>query len=314
MNIECLNHAHGTNWSMYHGDCVEIVGQLPPASVDLSIYSPPFSDLFTYSESERDMGNSASDDEFAEHYGHLLRVMFDAVRPGRMCAVHVSDLPARKSKEGFIGLRDFSGDVIRAHTAAGFEYHTRITIWKDPVTEMQRTKAHGLLYKNIREDSTRNRVGIPDYILVFRRPTVTKSDEALARKVSHTVDTFHLDQWQQWASPVWTTDGELAGVQPCPVWWDIDQSRTLNARIARDEKDERHMCPLQLDVIERLCGLYSNPGEVVLSPFGGIGSEGVSALRLGRKYVAAELKESYWRRACANLRAEEGQEQVGLFG
>lgn len=297
--ITCINHDKGQAWAMYNGDCVEVVRQMPRASVDLAIYSPPFSDLFVYSESERDMGNCADDDEFSEHYGHLLRAMFDVVRPGRMCAVHVSDLPARKSREGFIGLRDFSGEVIRAHQAAGFHYHSRITVWKDPVTEMQRTKAHGLLYKNVREDSTRNRAGMPDYILVFKRPPVSSAEEETVVKVSHTAEQFTLDQWQEWASPVWMT---------------IDQSNTMNVRIARDDKDEKHMCPLQLDIIERLAVLYSNPGEVILSPFGGVGSEGVGALRLGRKFVGVELKESYFRRACINLRAEEGAEQVGLFG
>lgn len=320
--IKCLNHDNGNDWTMYRGDCVEVVAQLPPASLDFVVYSPPFSDLFIYSESERDMGNCVNDDEFTEHYLHLLQHMFRAVRPGRMVAVHVSDLPARKSKEGFIGLRDFSGDVVRAHQRAGFHYHSRVTIWKDPVREMQRTKSHGLLYKNIREDSTRNRVGFPDYILIFKRPPVTPAEEKDVVQVTHTVKTFPLDQWQQWASPVWPTDGDIGaaseddvfGLEPLGVWMDIDQSNTLNARIAREDKDEKHMCPLQLDVIERLLGLYSNPGEVVLSPFGGIGSEGVSALKLGRRFVGVELKESYWRRACQNLRDEEGTSQMGLFG
>lgn len=297
--INCIDHQAGINWTMFRGDCVEVVAQLPPMSVDVAIYSPPFSDLFIYSESERDMGNCESDDQFSEHYAHLLRSMFNVLRPGRMACVHVSDLPARKSKEGFIGLRDFSGEVIRAHQAAGFHYHSRITIWKDPVTEMQRTKSHGLLYKNIREDSTRNRVGMPDYIIVFKRPPLTKAEEDSIVKVSHTQEQFPLDQWQEWASPIWTT---------------IDQGNTLNVRIAREDKDEKHMCPLQLDVIERLAVLYSNPGEVVLSPFGGVGSEGVGALRLGRKFVGVELKESYFRRACANLADEERTDQVSLFG
>jgi len=316
--IKCINHDSGTNWTMYRGDCVEVVAQMPDASVDLAVYSPPFSDLFVYSESERDMGNCVDDDEFTEHYLHLLQSMFRVIRPGRMAAVHVSDLPARKSKEGFIGLRDFSGDVVRAHQRAGFHYHSRITIWKDPVREMQRTKSHGLLYKNIREDSTRNRVGFPDYILVFKRPPMSNAEEAMAAPVTHTRATFPLDQWQEWASPVWATEGDIGaepfGADPHGVWMDIDQSNTLNARAARDSKDEKHMCPLQLDVIERLCGLYSNPGDVVLSPFGGVGSKGVGALKLGRKYVGVELKESYWQRACYNLRAEESVDQMSLFG
>lgn len=315
--IQCLNHDSGAAWTMYNGDCVEVVRQLPAASIDCAIYSPPFSDLFVYSSSERDMGNCSSDDEFTEHYAHLLSAMFRAVRPGRVCAVHVSDLPARKSKEGFIGMRDFSGAVIRAHQAAGFHYHSRITIWKDPVTEMQRTKSHGLLYKNIRDDSTRNRVGFPDYILIFKRPPISKAEEDAVVKVSHTVKTFPLDQWQDWASPVWTTNGNTGAdtfeAMPLPVWMDIDQSNTLNFRAAREKADEKHMCPLQLDVIERLCGLYTNPGDVVLSPFGGIGSEGVGTLRLGRKYVGVELKPSYFRAACKNLRMEEDDRQGVMF-
>lgn len=297
--VRCLNYESGAAWTVYHGDCVEVVKQFPAASVDLAIYSPPFSDLFIYSESERDMGNCADDQEFAEHYAHLLRELFNVVRPGRMCAVHVSDLPSRKSREGFIGLRDFSGEVIRAHQFAGFHYHSRVTIWKDPVREMQRTKSHGLLWKNIREDSTRNRVGMPDYVLIFRRPPITPDEERQAVKVAHTPDEFPVEKWQQWASP---------------VWMDINQGDTLNARIARDDADEKHMCPLQLPVIERLCGLYSNPGEVVLSPFAGVGSEGVGALKLGRKFVGVELKESYFKRACLYLREEERDDQVQLFG
>lgn len=298
-SIRCLGHDSGAAWTLYNGDCVEVVKQMPPCSVDLAIYSPPFSDLFVYSESERDMGNCADDTEFVEHYAHLLRELFNVIRPGRMAAVHVSDLPSRKSREGFIGLRDFSGEVIRAHQFAGFHYHSRVTVWKDPVREMQRTKSHGLLYKNIREDSTRNRVGMPDYVLIFKRPPTSPAEEEMAVKVAHTPDEFPLDQWQQWASP---------------VWMDINQGDTLNVRIARDDADEKHMCPLQLPVIERLAGLYSNPGEVILSPFAGVGSEGVGALRLGRKFVGVELKESYFQRACLNLREEERDDQVPLFG
>jgi len=297
-NIQCLNAEHGEAWTMYNGDCVEIVGQLPDRSVDCTIYSPPFSDLFIYSDSERDMGNCANDVEFAEHYAHLLREMFRVLRPGRMACVHVSDLPARKSKEGFIGLRDFSGDVIKAHQAAGFHYHSRVTIWKDPVTEMQRTKAHGLLYKNIQCDSTRNRVGMPDYVLIFKRPPTTKQEEDAVMPVTHTPQDFPLDDWQKIASPVWMT---------------VDQGNTLNVRIARDNGDEKHMCPLQLDVIDNLLRLYSNPGDVVLSPFGGVASEGVGSIRRGRKFVGVELKPSYFGTGCSNMRQEEGLNQGSLF-
>ena len=315
--IQCLDSAHGEKWSIYRGDCVELVKQMPDRSIDFSVYSPPFADLFIYSESERDMGNCASDDEFMAHYGHLLNEMYRVMRPGRICAVHVSDLPARKSREGFIGLRDFSGDVIRAHQAAGFIYHGRFTIWKDPVREMQRTKSHGLLYKNIREDSTRNRMGMPDYVLLFKRPVTSKAEEGEVVKVTHTPDTFPLDDWQQIASPVWTTresdnDRKIAHLDH--VWMDIDQGNTLNGRLARDEKDEKHMCPLQLDLIDRLCLMYSNPGEVCLSPFTGIGSEGVGAVARGLRFVGCELKDSYFAVATRNLEATEDKRQVQLFG
>lgn len=298
MTITCLDSAHGKNWTVYNGDCVDVVAQMPECSVDLSIYSPPFSDLFIYSDSVRDMGNCADDEQFSEHYRHLLREMFRVVRPGRMCAVHVSDIPARKGREGYIGLRDFSGDVIRAHADAGFHYHGRITIWKDPVVEMQRTKAHGLLWKNIKDDSTRNRTGMPDYILLFKRPPTTKEEEAMVVKVSHTAREFPVTQWQQWASP---------------VWMDINQSRTLNARIARSGSDEKHMCPLQLDIIERLAVLYSNPGEVVLSPFAGIGSEGVGSLTYSRKFVGVELKPEYFANAVKHLAESEDDSQMSLL-
>lgn len=298
-NVLCDAHAQGNDWMMYNGDCVEVVGQLPDRSIDVSVYSPPFSDLFVYSESARDMGNCNDDEGFAQHYAYLLSEMFRVTRPGRLSCVHVSDLPSRKNREGHIGIRDFSGAVIRAHEAAGWHYHSRVTIWKDPVTEMQRTKSHGLLYKNIQDDSTRNRVGMPDYLLIFKRPPLNAAEEEAMVKVSHSPTDFPLDQWQAWASP---------------VWMDIDQGDTLNARLARGEHDERHMCPLQLPVIERALGLYSNRGDVVLSPFGGVGSEGVGALRFKRRYVGVELKPEYFNRACRNLAAEESTNQVGLFG
>jgi DNA modification methylase len=317
MSIRCLDSRHGENWSLYHGDCVEVVRQMPACSVDFTVYSPPFADLFIYSESERDMGNCSSDEQFAQHYGHLLTEMFRVMRPGRIAAVHVSDLPARKSKEGFIGMRDFSGDVIRAHTAAGFHYHGRFTIWKDPVREMQRTKSHGLLYKNIKEDSTRNRMGFPDYVLLFKRPPITKQEEEHVKHVSHTPEQFPLDDWQQIASPIWSsnsTDNDRKLRHLHHAWFDIDQSNTLNARLARGKDDERHMCPLQLDVIDRLCLMYANPGEVCLSPFGGIGSEGVGALKRGLRYVGVELKRSYFELNAKHLAEEEGSAQISLFG
>ena len=269
MTLACLGEQHGEAFAAYHGDCVSVVSQLPDASVDLSVYSPPFSNLFVYSDSAADMGNSATDVEFLEHYGYLLRDLHRVTKPGRLSAVHCSDLPLQKWKDGVIGIKDLSGQIILAHEAAGWILHARVTIWKSPVVEMTRTKALGLLYKQLQKDSTRSRTGMPDYLLVFRR----RGDNAVP--VTQTPDGFPLDQWQEWASPVWMT---------------VQQTRTLNAMTAREDSDERHLCPLQLDVIERAVTLWSNRGEVVLSPFMGIGSEGVGALGLGRRFIGVDLK------------------------
>lgn len=315
--ITCIDSRMGENYAIYNGDSCEVLPQIPEKSVDLAVYSPPFSDLYVYSDSERDMGNSTQQ-EFAEHYSHLLRGLFRVMRPGRLVAVHCMDLPSRKSVEGWMGLRDFSGDLIKMHTAAGFHYLSRITIWKDPVTQMQRSKAHNLLYKNIQEDTTRNYVGLPDYILLFRRPVLDGEDGDTV-KVKQTPETFSLDQWQQWASPVWPVNwSEIPDTWRDPVWMDIDQQETLNGergrREARDEEDEKHICPLQLPTIRRLVKMYSNPGEVVLSPFLGIGSEGYVSLQERRRFVGVELKGSYFRTAAANLASIENTKQASLFG
>lgn len=269
-----------------HGDCVSVVSQLPNESVDFSVYSPPFSNLFVYSDSAVDMGNANNDDEFLEHYGYLLRELYRLTVPGRLTAVHCSDLPLQKWKDGVIGIKDLSGQIIGAHEAAGWTLHSRITIWKSPVVEMTRTKALGLLYKQLQKDSTRSRTGMADYLLVFRK------DGENPRPVVHTPETFPLDRWQQWASP---------------VWMDISQTRTLNVEGAREDKDERHLCPLQLDVIERALTMWSNEGDVVLSPFMGIGSEGRCALKMNRRFIGVELKESYFKVACEYLAAAAAQ-------
>lgn len=266
-----------------HGDCVEATADLPSESVGLSIYSPPFSHLFIYSDSERDMGNASDDAEFLEHYRFLVRDLFRVTKPGRMCVVHCSDLPRTKSTHGEVALYDLPGDIRAVHEGEGWTYHSRVTIWKDPVVEMQRTKALGLLHKQLLKDSCRSRVGMPDYLLVFRK---TPADEKTVDKVGHDAREFPVDLWQQWASP---------------VWMDIDQTDVLNVRIARDDKDEKHLCPLQLDLIDRAIRLWSNPGDVVLSPFMGVGSEGWGALRAGRKFVGIELKEAYFKQAVKNL-------------
>lgn len=281
--MKVLDVHHGENFTAYNADCVEGVRELPEMSVGFSIYSPPFSHLFIYSDSERDMGNAASDEEFLEHYGFLIREIHRVTMPGRLTAVHCTDMPRTKSMHGEIGLWDMPGAIIEAHRQAGWTYHSRVTIWKDPVVEMQRTKTHGLLYKTFTKDSSRVRQGLPDYLLVFRK---TPPDEREAVPVGKDRGLFPVSLWQQWASP---------------VWMDINQTDVLNVRGAKDGKDEKHLCPLQLDLIERAVRLWSNEGETVLSPFMGIGSEGWGALKCQRRFVGFELKESYYRQAIKNL-------------
>lgn len=279
-SVKVIDQSFGDAWAAYQADSVDFARSMPSASVDFSIYSPPFGSLFVYSNSANDMGNSANDAEFMRHYSFLVGEMCRLTKPGRLTAVHCSDLPTRKFSDGFIGLRDFPGDIIRAHQAAGWIYHSRATVWRCPVVEMTRTKALGLLYKQLRKDSTKSRQGLADYVLVFRAP-----GENMA-PVSHTEGSFPLSIWQKWAEP---------------VWMDIEQTNVLNVRMARAENDERHICPLQLDLIERAIMLWSNPGDVVLSPFMGIGSEGVVALKLKRKFIGIELKDTYFQQACRYL-------------
>lgn len=287
--FRCLNQISGETYSAINGDCVDVVRQLPDRSIGFSVYSPPFGDLFVYSDSEADMGNSSSDGEFFAHYEFLIQEMARAMMPGRLVAVHCSDLPFRKWKDGKLGIRDFSGDIIRAHERHGFTLHSRVTIWKCPVVEMTRTKAIGLLYKQLQKDSSKSRTGMPDYLLVFRAPGENE------QSIIHTPAEFPVDQWQKWASP---------------VWMDIQQTNTLNVRTAKENKDEKHLCPLQLDLIERAIILWSNPGDVVLSPFMGIGSEGFMSVRLRRKFIGVELKEAYWKQACKNLASVEAQAET----
>lgn len=284
MNV--LAEHHGENFSIYNADCVEFAAQLPDNSIDFSVYSPPFSNLFVYSDSERDMGNCANDDEFIQHYTYLLRDMFRAHKPGTCSAVHVSDIPLTKWKDGKIGIKDFSGMVIRAHEDAGFVLHSRVTIWKCPVVEMTRTKAHGLLYKTLTKDSSRSRTGMPDYLLIFRK------EGEKERPCSHESADFPVDLWQQWASP---------------VWMDIKQTNTLNVKAAREDADEKHVCPLQLDLIERALIMWSAPGDTVFSPFTGIGSDGYMTLKVGqgRRFIGTELKQAYFNQAVGYLTAAD---------
>jgi DNA modification methylase len=281
------------------GDCVQVIQSQPDQSVGFSIFSPPFAELYTYSDELEDMGNSKNYEEFLFAFGFLIKDLFRVTQDGRNVAVHCMDLPIQKGKEGFIGLRDFSGLILRAFEDAGFIYHTRVTIWKDPVTEMQRTKALGLLHKQIKKDAVMSRVGIPDYLLVFRKPgenlnPVTHQDTDSAKP-----DYLPVGLWQKYASP---------------VWHDIDYSDTLNFREGRVEKDEKHICPLQLPTIERALHLWSNEGDTVLSPFAGIGSEIYQSVNMGRYGIGYELNKSYFDLACKNInQAELAKMQMLLF-
>lgn len=279
-------------WALYNADCVDVARGLPSDSVHFQVFSPPFASLYTYSASDRDMGNSADYDQFWAHYQFLIAEQFRVAMPGRLVSVHCMNLPTSKSHHGYIGIRDFRGDIIRAYEEAGFIYHSEVCIWKDPVTAMQRTKALGLLYKQIKKDSCMSRQGIPDYLVTFRKPGDNPE------RVTHTHDDFPVTLWQRYASP---------------VWMDIDPSDTLQYRSAREHNDERHICPLQLEVIRRAIKLWSNPTDVVFSPFAGIGSEGYVAIQEGRRYVGVELKRSYYEQAVRNLRSVVAESSASLF-
>jgi hypothetical protein len=322
----------GTNWAIHNSDCIEGMWAMPENSIDCAIFSPPFGDLFVYSDSERDLGNAGEGAAFMDQYKFFAEALTRVMRPGRMVCVHCTDLPMRKGKHGHIGLQDFSGDLIKAHSDAGLVYHGRATIWKDPVVEMQRTKAHGLLYKNIRKNSTFNRVGMPDYMLFFRKDCETDNphyspvshaapdDDATATEIATEwlkdlrrqglcVDIpdekalsvlmhdakFDVYEWQKLASP---------------VWMDINQGNVL--RRVKAVNDEKHVCPLQLDTIARCLRLYTKPGDVVMDPFNGIGSSGYEAVKAARSYLGFELKPEYAEQANANL-TEAARVSADLF-
>jgi DNA modification methylase len=280
--MNCIDQVIASNYAAYHGDCVEVLKGLPDASVGYSIFSPPFASLYTYSNSPRDMGNVRNDAEFFEHFDYCIAELRRVVKPGRNVSFHCMDMPASKERDGYIGLKDFPGELLRAFQRHGFIFHSKATIWKDPVTAMTRTKALGLLHKSIRERSEMTRMGIPDYLITVRVPGEAEEH------VTHTNEEFPVEVWQKVASP---------------VWMDINQSDTLQYMSAREHDDERHICPLQLDVIRRGVMLWTNPGDIVLSPFMGIGSEGYVSLQMGRRFIGAELKESYFKQAAANLEA-----------
>jgi len=285
MNV--LNQVIDEKYAVYNGDSCEVVKNIPDNSIHYTLFSPPFASLYTYSNSDRDMGNSKGDDEFYNHFKYLAKELYRITMPGRLLSFHCMDLPMMKERDGVIGLKDFPAIIRQVFQDCGFIYHSRVTIWKNPVTEMQRTKALGLLHKQIRKDSTMCRQGIPDYIITMRKPGENPE------RVSHTHETFPVDVWQNYASP---------------VWMDIKQSDTLQKKSARAEKDERHICPLQLDVIQRCIELWTNPNDIVLDPFAGIGSVPYVALKLNRRGIGIELKESYYEQAKANLELASHEE------
>jgi hypothetical protein len=280
----------GDGYTVHLGDCVKLAKRMEDNSIDYSLFSPPFADLFTYSNSDHDMGNCKNDTEFADQFKYLVKELYRVLKPGRNVSFHCMNLPTTKMRQGFIGLRDFRGDLIRTFQEEGFIYHSEVCIWKDPVVAMQRTKALGLLHKTIRENSTMCRQGLPDYVVTMRKPGDCED------RVTHG-DDLPVLMWQKYASPIWD---------------DINQSRTLNKLPARDENDTKHMCPLQLDVIERCIHLWTNKGDLVFSPFTGIGSEGYCAIKMHRRFIGTELKPSYYELACQNIE-DARTDQAGLF-
>lgn len=291
-SVMVKNQAIGKNYAVYNGDSCEVLKGIPDNTIHYSITSIPFASLYTYSNSERDLGNSRTYDEFWTHYEYLMREWVRVMMPGRLISIHCMNLPTSKERDGYIGLRDFRGDVIRGMLACGMIYHSEVVIWKDPVLAMQRTKALGLLHKQLKKDSCMSRQGIPDYLVTFRKPGDNPE------RVEHTNESFPVEQWQRYASPIWT---------------DINPSDTLQRASAREDKDEKHICPLQLEVIRRALELWTNPGDVVLDPFDGIGSTGHVALEMGRRHVGIELKESYYHQAIANCKAADNRpEQMRL--
>lgn len=287
-------------YAMYCGDTTEVIRGVPDGSIGLIVYSPPFSSLYTYSNSDRDLGNSRNDEEFFQHFDFIVSELYRILMPGRIMAVHCMNLPTSKERDGYIGIKDFRGDLIRLFQKNGFIYHSEVCIWKNPVTAMQRTKALGLLHKQIKKDSCMSRMGIPDYVVYMRKPGDNPN------RVTHTNESYPVSLWQQVASPIWDEYNS-------PVWWDINQSNTLN-RMFSDEESERHICPLQLDVIERIVNLYSNPDDTVFTPFMGIGSEVYQSVKMGRKAIGIELKDAYFEQAVKNMQSlEQEKAQMTLF-
>jgi DNA modification methylase len=279
----------GEMWTMINGDCCEVLASIPESSIDYSIFSPPFASLYTYSNSERDLGNCRNYDDFFEHFSFVVSELARVMKPCRNVSFHCMLLPTSKERDGYIGLRDFRGDLIRCFQSKGFIHHSEVVIWKDPVTAMQRTKALGLLHKTVRGNASMSRQGIPDYLVTMRTPGEIED------RVTHDSGDYPVSKWQQIASPIWN---------------DINPSDTLQYISAREHEDERHICPLQLQVIERGVDLWTNEGDVVLSPFAGIGSEGYVSVKMGRRFIGIELKKSYYGQAVRNLQSINVQASI----
>lgn len=324
--VRVLDQEQGSGWAIYNSDCVDMMRGLPANSVHYSIFSPPFVSLYTFSDDPRDVSNNSDDRVFWDHYRYVLEGVYRALKPGRLMSVHCMDLPTSITRDGFIGMRDFPGENIRICQEVGFIYHSRVYIRKDPVTAMQRTKAIGLLHKQVVKDSAMSRMAIGDSIVTLRKPGT--NDEPVAGHL----DAFHSDAktdevFTKEAIATWRNDGQCQQARTSvahksiliwqryaePIWDDIHQGDTLSFRMARAQHDERHISPLQLTPVRRCIDLWTNPGDVVLSPFAGIGTAGYVAVEMGRKFVGAELKRSYYRQAVANLRTAENVKDVGTL-
>ena len=326
MNV--LNQAFGNGWGVYQGDSCELLKSLPDNSIHYEIYSPPFMSLYTYSNSDRDVGNCRNRSEFYEQFAYITKELYRALMPGRLMTVHCMDIPAMKERDGYIGLNDFPGELIAFFQSTGFIYHSRVVIWKDPLVEATRTKALGLLHKQLVKDSAMCRQGLPDYLVTLRKPgsniepiahpdgltcyygdgepDAPKKEASLKSK--HAIND-HRSQIQK-EDPVYSH--QVWRRYASPVWMDINQSATLQRKSARTDKDKKHICPLQLPVIARCIELWTNPGDVVLDPFSGIGSTGYQAIKMGRRHIGIELKESYFGQTVANLKIAEVEVAFGV--
>lgn len=307
--MQVLNQEVKEKYGIYNGDNVELIKQLPDNSIHYTIFSPPFASLYTYSNSERDMGNCQTDEEFAEHFSYLIKELYRVTMPGRLLSFHCMEIPATKQHDGYIGIKDFPGQLIRMFEKEGFIFHSRVTIWKDPLIAATRTHALGLLHKQIVKDSSMCRQGIADYVITMRKPGDNPEFVSHEEGFKTYIGTDDIDDSKVFSHQVWRKYAS-------PVWMDINQTRTLNTIGSKDEKDSRHICPLQLDVVERCIHLWTNPGDIVFDPFAGIGTVPYCAVNLGRRGLGFELKESYYQTALNNMadaQLEGNRKQMSIF-